>query len=92
MQNINPTDYLENPSLILNKNLDKKFWLVLNKSDGSIIHNFNSEELFKFLEEKNKDEKSLEEFKINDIDTDFVFPAKEVYENLKKKPLFPLDI
>ena len=88
LQNINPTDYLENPSLILNKNLDKKFWLVLNKSDGSIIHNFNSEELFKFLEEKNKDEKSLEEFTINDIDTDFVFPAKEVYENLKKNLYF----
>ena len=31
LQNINPADYLENPSLILNKNLDKKFWLVLNK-------------------------------------------------------------
>ena len=79
---VNPTDYLENPSLILKKNLTKKNWLVVNKDD-SIIHNFNSEELLKFLEDKVKNDISLEEFTINDYDTDVVFPAKVIYENLK---------
>ena len=83
-QNTNPAEYLENPTLILNKNIDKKYWLVLNKSDGAIIHYFKSEELLKFLEEKYKTDKSLEEFTINDIESDFVFPPEEVYESLKK--------
>ena len=79
---VNPADYLENPSLILKKNLTKKNWLVLNK-DNSIIHNFNSEELLKYLEDQIKNDVSLEEFTINDYDTDVVFPAKVIFENLK---------
>ena len=79
---VNPADYLENPTLIITKNAEKKNWLVLN-NNNSIIHNFNSEELYKFLEEKNKMDKSLEELTINDYDTDVVFPAKVIYENLK---------
>ena len=76
---VNPADYLENPTLIITKNAEKKNWLVLN-NNNSIIHNFNSEELYKFLEEKNKMDKSLEELTINDYDTDVVFPAKVIYE------------
>ena len=79
---MNTADYLENPTLIITKNAEKKNWLVLN-NNNSIIHNFNSEELYKFLEEKNKIDKSLEELTINDYDTDVVFPAKVIYENLK---------
>ena len=52
MQNINQSEFLENPTFILNKNLDKKYWLILNKSDGEIVHYFKSEELFKFLDEQ----------------------------------------
>jgi hypothetical protein len=79
---VNPADYLENPTLIIKKNLEKKNWLVINK-EGNIVHNFNSEELFKFLEDKNKKDASLEEFTINDFDTDVVFPAKFIYGNLE---------
>ena len=79
---VNPADYLENPTLIIKKNLEKKNWLVINK-EGNIVHNFNSEELFKFLEDKNKKDSSLEEFTINDFDTDVVFPAKFIYGNLE---------
>lgn len=79
---VNPADYLENPTLILKKNLEKKNWLVINK-EGNIVHNFNSEELFNFLEDKNKNDTSLDEFTINDFDTDVVFPAKFLYGNLK---------
>ena len=79
---MNYAEYLENPTLKLTKNLQKKNWLVLN-SDNSIVHNFNSEELLKFLEETKSNGKSLEDFTINDYDTDVVFPAKVIYENLK---------
>ena len=79
---VNYADYLENPTLILTKNLQKKNWLVLN-NDNSVIHNFNSEELLNFLEEKKSNGKSLEDFTINDYDTDVVFPAKVIYENLR---------
>ena len=79
---VNPADYLENPTLIIKKNFEKKNWLVINK-EGNIIHNFNSDELFKFLEDKKKKDASLEEFTINDFDTDVVFPAKFLYGNLK---------
>lgn len=79
---VNPADYLENPTLIFKKNLEKKNWLVINK-EGNIVHNFNSNELFKFLDDKNKKDDSLEEFTINDFDTDVVFPAKFLYGNLK---------
>jgi hypothetical protein len=68
--------------LILKKNLEKKNWLVINK-EGNIVHNFNSNELYKFLDDKNKKDASLEEFTINDFDTDVVFPAKFLYGNLK---------
>ena len=79
---VNYAEYLENPTLILTKNLQKKNWLVPN-NDNSIIHNFNSEELLKFLEETKYNGKSLENFTINDYDTDVVFPVKVIYENLK---------
>ena len=79
---MNYEEYLENPNLILTKNLQKRNWLVLN-NDNSIIHNFNSEELLKFLEETKNNGKSLEDFTINDYDTDVVFPARVIYENLK---------
>ena len=79
---VNTADYLENPTLIITKNSEKKNWLVVN-NNNSIIHNFNSEELFNFLKEKENSGKSLEEFTINDFDTDVVFPSKVIYENLK---------
>ena len=79
---MNYAEYLENPTLILTKNLQKRNWLVLN-NENSIIHNFNSEELFKFLEETKNNGKSLEDFTINDYDTDVVFPSRVIYENLK---------
>ena len=79
---LNPVDYLENPMLILVKNIKKKNWLVFNK-EGNVLHNYNSEELYYFLDEKNKGN-SLEEFTINDYDTDIMFPTEFIYNYLKK--------
>lgn len=82
-ENVDMTDYLENPTLFITKNLERKNWLVLSRN-GSVIQNFNSKELLNFLEEKEKNHISLDEYTINDYDIDIVFPAKEIFENLKK--------
>ena len=76
-------DYLENPMLILVKNIKKKNWLVFN-NEGNVLHNYNSEELYFFLDEKNKGGVSIEGFTINDFDTDIMFPAEFIYNYLKK--------
>jgi len=80
---LNPADYLENPMLILVKNIKKKNWLVFN-NEGNVLNNYNSEELYYFLDEKNKGDGSLEGFTINDFDTDIMFPAEFIYNYLKK--------
>ena len=79
---VETSDYLENLNLIIRKNTEKKNWLVLN-NNNSIIHNFNNEELLKFLKEREKIDKSLEEITINDYDTDVVFPAEVIREILE---------
>ena len=80
---LNPADYLENPMLILVKNIKKNNWLVFN-NEGNVLNNYNSEELYYFLDEKNKGDGSLEGFTINDFDTDIMFPAEFIYNYLKK--------
>ena len=79
---IKTSDYLENLNPIIRKNIEKKNWLVLN-NNNSIIHNFNNEELLKFLKEREKIDKSLEEITINDYDTDAVFPVEVIREILE---------
>ena len=80
---LNPADYLENPMLILVKNIKKKNWLVFN-NEGNVLNNYNSEELYYFLDEKNNGDASLEGFTVNDFDTDIIFPAEFIYNYLKK--------
>ena len=80
---LNPADYLENPMLILVKNIKKKNWLVFN-NEGNVLNNYNSEELYYFLDEKNNGDASLEGFTVNDFDTDIMFPAEFIYNYLKK--------
>ena len=80
---LKPADYLENPMLILVKNIKKKNWLVFN-NEGNVLNNYNSEELYNFLDNKNKRNVSLEEFTVNDYDTDIMFPAEFIYNYLEK--------
>ena len=80
---LKPADYLENPMLILMKNIKKQNWLLFN-NEGNVLNNFNSEELYNFLDNKNKRNVSFEEFTINDYDTDIMFPAEFIYKYLKK--------
>ena len=79
----NPLEYSDNPTrLVILKNLNKKKWIVFEKDKGNYIHNFNTRELFEFLEENNTQE-SFNNININDSDTDYYFPTKEIYDYLK---------
>ena len=81
-QEFEPLDFSENPYQILIKNLNQKKWLVIEKDKNDYILNFNTKELFDYLKGKNKEE--FKDLSINDSDTDYFFPADEIYENLKK--------
>ena len=81
-QDFEPLDFSDNPYQILIKNINQKKWLVIEKDKNNYILNYNTKELFDYLKGKNKEE--FKDLSINDSDTDYFFPADEIYENLKK--------
>ena len=81
--NLNPIDYSDNPTQILLKNINLKRWIVSEKDKSNFILNFNNRELYEYLKEREGQE-SFNNLIINDSDTDYFFPTKEIYENLKK--------
>ena len=82
-QNLNPIDYSDNPRQILMKNMNMKRWIVSEKDKSNFILNFNNLELYEYLKEREGQE-SFNNVTINDSDTDYFFPTKEIYENLKQ--------
>jgi hypothetical protein len=78
----NPTVFLENPALIVKKNLIEKNWFLMK--DGKILGNYNSEELLFLLDEKIKEGNDFNNISINDYQTDVVFQPKILYEILKE--------
>ena len=78
----NPTVFLENPALIVKKNLIEKNWFLMK--DGKILGNYNSEELLFLLDEKIKEGNSFNNISISDYQTDVVFQPKILYEILKE--------
>ena len=78
----NPTVFLENPALIVKKNLIEKNWFLMR--DGKILGNYNSEELLFLLEEKIKEGNNFNNISISDYQTDVVFQPKILYEILKE--------
>ena len=78
----NPNVFLENPALIVKKNLIKKNWFLMR--DGKILGNYNSEELLFLLDEKIKEGNNFNNISINDYQTDVVFQPKILYEILKE--------
>ena len=79
----NPTVFLENPALIVKKNLIEAHWFLMK--DNKILGNYNSEELLFFLGEKIKDGEKFENVWISDYPTDLVFQPKNLYDILKDK-------
>ena len=55
---------------------------MYEKEKSNFILNFNNKELYEYLKEKEGQE-AFDQLTINDSDTDYFFPAKEIYENLK---------
>jgi hypothetical protein len=80
---INPIVFLENPALIIKKNIVDPKWFIMK--DNKIIGNYNSEELLFFLNEKLNDPQYLETIWINDYNTDLAFKPKNLHEILKEK-------
>ena len=78
----NPTVFLENPALIVKKNLIEKNWFLMR--DGKILGNYNSEELLFLLDEKIKEGNNFNNISISDYQTDVVFQPKILYEILKE--------
>jgi len=78
----NPNVFLENPALIVKKNLIKKNWFLMR--DGKILGNYNSEELLFLLDEKIKEGNNFNNISISDYQTDVVFQPKILYEILKE--------
>jgi len=79
---MDPNIYLEDPVLLIKKNLFDKNWFVM-KSNNEILGNFNSEELMYFLDQKKKEKKDIKNIIISDYQTDFNFPPESIYEILK---------
>ena len=78
----NPTVFLENPALIVKKNLIEKNWFLMK--DGKILGNYNSEDLLFLLDKKIKEGNSFNNINISDYQTDVVFQPKILYEILKE--------
>ena len=74
-------DYVDNAFLLIKKNIMKRNWLIYDK-EMNFLHNFNSEETYRFLSDKEKNENDLN-FIVNDYDTDIVFPGKIFFEIIK---------
>jgi len=78
---LNPTLFLENPSLIVQKNLIQRGWFLMN--DNRIMGNFNSLDMLSYLDDKIKDNK-VENLAITDYETDIYFTPNNLYEILKE--------
>jgi hypothetical protein len=76
----NPNIFLENPVLLVKKNLIERNWILMK--DNKIIINYNSDELLIFLNSKFKLGDNLNDYCIHDYQTDVVFQPKMLYEIL----------
>lgn len=75
--------YLENPNSIVHKNMYNKGWLLMTLND-KIIGQFNSIDLFKYLDKKILEGWNFENTWITDYDTDIYFTPSNLYEILKE--------
>ena len=79
---INPI-FLENPTQIVQKNMFIKGWLLMTLND-KILGQFNSIELFKYLDKKIYEGWVFENTWITDYETDMYFTPSNLYEILKE--------
>lgn len=75
--------FLENPTSIVQKNMYKKGWLLMTLND-KILGQYNSIDLFKYLEKKMTEGWNFENTWVTDYDTDMYFTPSNLYEILKE--------
>ena len=78
----NPKVFLENPVLLVKNNLVERNWILIK--ENKIIINYNSDELFLFLDGRFKLGDQLIDYCIHDYQTDVVFQPLILYEILNE--------
>lgn len=81
-QRYNPTLFLENPALIVKKNLIDSNWFVMK--GNKILGNYNSEQLLFFLGEQIRQQNKFDGISITDYHTDVFFKPNNLFDILRK--------
>jgi hypothetical protein len=77
----NPLVFLENPVLIIKKNLIEPHWFLMK--NGKIQGNYNSEDLLYYLGEQIRQGNKFENVSITDYPTDVFFLPSNLFDSLK---------
>ena len=80
---INPSVFLENPALLVKKNMQQPNWFLMK--DNKILGNYTSQELFSLLGKKINEGEQFDKVSISDFQTDLVFKPRSLFDILKEK-------
>ena len=80
---INPSVFLENPALLVKKNMQQPNWFLMK--DNKILGNYTSQELFYLLGKKINEGEQFDKVSISDFQTDLVFKPRSLFDILKEK-------
>ena len=78
----NPSVFLENPVLIVKKNLFQRNWILMR--NNKVYNNYNSEELLFFLSDQIRQGNKFENMSISDYNTDVFFKPSNLFDILRK--------
>jgi hypothetical protein len=74
--------YLENPVLIVKKNLIEPKWILMK--NNKVYRNFNSEELLIFLADEIRQGNKFDNMSVSDYHTDVFFKPSNLFDILRK--------
>ena len=78
----NPSVFLENPVLIVKKNLFQRNWILMR--NNKVYNNYNSEELLFFLSDQIRQGNKFENMSVSDYNTDVFFKPSNLFDILRK--------
>ena len=78
----NPSVFLENPVLIVKKNLFQRNWILMR--NNKVYNNYNSEELLFFLSDQIRQGNKFENMSVSDYNTDVFFKPLNLFDILRK--------
>ncbi len=79
----NSLNYLENPIIVVTKNIFHKGWIITFKDTEKVINCFNSFDLFAFYDNELKNGRSIDELYATDYESDICFQPKNLYETIR---------